>query len=119
MLAQAGLAVPPTLVTNDADAVRTFAKTAGELIVKPLAGSVVYESGGEARSGGRCCATSARRSWPSSRQTAHTRHPSPPDLAATPPVRTRHPVPDGPWPTRLTTTSDAGRGDVVLTCRHR
>ncbi|MEC3977725.1 hypothetical protein [Amycolatopsis sp. H20-H5] len=48
VLKQAGLAVPPTLVTNDADAVRGFAKEFGELIVKPLAEPVVYESGGEA-----------------------------------------------------------------------
>lgn len=48
VLKQAGLAVPPTLITNDADAVRGFAKEFGELIVKPLAEPVVYESGGEA-----------------------------------------------------------------------
>jgi hypothetical protein len=48
VLRQAGLAVPPTLITNDADAVRAFAETFGELIVKPLAEPVVYESGGEA-----------------------------------------------------------------------
>jgi ATP-grasp ribosomal peptide maturase len=48
VLKAAGLAVPPTLVTNDADAVRGFAKRFGELIVKPLAEPVVYESGGEA-----------------------------------------------------------------------
>lgn len=47
-LKQAGLAVPPTLVTNDADAVRGFATAFGDLIVKPLAESIVYESGGEA-----------------------------------------------------------------------
>ncbi|SFQ27967.1 hypothetical protein SAMN05421854_11081 [Amycolatopsis rubida] len=40
--------MPPTLVTNDPDAVRGFAATFGDLIVKPLAESVVYESGGEA-----------------------------------------------------------------------
>ncbi|WP_370950124.1 MvdC/MvdD family ATP grasp protein [Amycolatopsis sp. cg5] len=48
VLKQAGLAVPPTLITNDADAVRAFEKAFGELIVKPLAEPVVYESGGEA-----------------------------------------------------------------------
>jgi ATP-grasp ribosomal peptide maturase len=48
VLKHAGLTVPPTLVTNDADAVRGFAKEFGELIVKPLAEPVVYESGGEA-----------------------------------------------------------------------
>jgi ATP-grasp ribosomal peptide maturase len=48
LLKQAGLAVPPTLVTNDADTVRGFAGAFGDLIVKPLAESVVYEAGGEA-----------------------------------------------------------------------
>ena len=48
MLKQAGLAVPPTLVTNDPDAVRNFGAAFGDLIVKPLAESIVYESGGEA-----------------------------------------------------------------------
>lgn len=48
LLKRAGLAVPPTLVTNDPDAVRRFAAAFGDLIVKPLAESVVYESGGEA-----------------------------------------------------------------------
>ncbi|MGH4021235.1 MAG: hypothetical protein ACRDT0_18805 [Pseudonocardiaceae bacterium] len=48
LLKRAGLAVPPTLITNDADAVRGFAGTFGDLIVKPLAESIVYESGGEA-----------------------------------------------------------------------
>ncbi|MDQ3576423.1 MAG: hypothetical protein M3443_02225 [Actinomycetota bacterium] len=48
LLKQAGLAVPPTLITNDADAVRGFGAAFGDLIVKPLAESVVYESGGEA-----------------------------------------------------------------------
>lgn len=48
LLKRAGLAVPPTLVTNDPDAVRGFAATFGDLIVKPLAESVVYESCGEA-----------------------------------------------------------------------
>lgn len=48
MLKQAGLMVPPTLVTNDAGAVRDFAAVFGDLIVKPLAESIVYESGGEA-----------------------------------------------------------------------
>jgi glutathione synthase/RimK-type ligase-like ATP-grasp enzyme len=47
-LKQVGLTVPPTLVTNDAEAVRDFAAVFGELIVKPLAESIVYESGGEA-----------------------------------------------------------------------
>lgn len=47
LLKRAGLAVPPTLITNDADAVRGFAGTFGDLVVKPLAESVVYESGGE------------------------------------------------------------------------
>ncbi|MEU8416985.1 hypothetical protein AB0C24_29720 [Amycolatopsis japonica] len=47
-LKQAGLTVPPTLITNNADAVREFAERFGELIVKPLAEPVVYESGGEA-----------------------------------------------------------------------
>lgn len=48
LLKQAGLGVPPTLVTNDARAVRDFAEAVGDLIVKPLAEPVVYESGGEA-----------------------------------------------------------------------
>ncbi|MGH3543877.1 MAG: hypothetical protein ACRDSP_12970 [Pseudonocardiaceae bacterium] len=48
VLKHAGLAVPPTLITNDAAAVRDFAGTFGDLIVKPLAEPVVYESGGEA-----------------------------------------------------------------------
>ncbi|MFC3453358.1 hypothetical protein [Amycolatopsis speibonae] len=48
LLKRAGLAVPPTLVTNDPDAVRGFAAAFGDVIVKPLAESVVYESGGEA-----------------------------------------------------------------------
>lgn len=48
LLKQAGLAVPPTLITNNADAVRGFSAQFGDLIVKPLAESVVYESGGEA-----------------------------------------------------------------------
>lgn len=48
LLKRAGLAVPPTLITNDADAVRGFAAAFGDLIVKPLAESVVYESSGEA-----------------------------------------------------------------------
>ncbi len=48
MLKHAGLAVPPTLITKHADAVRDFAAAFGNLIVKPLAEPVVYESGGEA-----------------------------------------------------------------------
>lgn len=40
-----GLAVPPTLVTNDPDAVRGFADVHGELITKPLAYNSVTEDG--------------------------------------------------------------------------
>ncbi|MDT8915779.1 MvdC/MvdD family ATP grasp protein [Amycolatopsis sp. PS_44_ISF1] len=45
---RAGLVIPPTLITNDAQAVRAFAESVGDLIVKPLAEPIVYESGGEA-----------------------------------------------------------------------
>uniref|UniRef100_UPI003F499654 hypothetical protein n=1 Tax=Amycolatopsis sp. CA-096443 TaxID=3239919 RepID=UPI003F499654 len=48
VLKRSGLAVPPTLITSDPDAVRRFAARFGELIVKTLAEPVVYESGGEA-----------------------------------------------------------------------
>lgn len=46
-LRQAGLTTPPTLITNEAAAVRDFAATYGELVVKPLAEPVLWESGGE------------------------------------------------------------------------
>lgn len=47
LLRQAGLATPPTLVTNDPAAVRAFAATHGDLVVKPLAEPIVWEGGGE------------------------------------------------------------------------
>jgi hypothetical protein len=37
LLRQSGLAIPPTLVTNDPAAVRAFAAVHGDLVVKPLA----------------------------------------------------------------------------------
>lgn len=46
-LRQAGLTVPPTLVTNDPAGVRAFAAQYGHLVVKPLAEPVVWEGGGE------------------------------------------------------------------------
>jgi len=43
----AGLSVPPTLITNRADAVRRFARqTAGPIVVKPLGYASVLEAGG-------------------------------------------------------------------------
>lgn len=47
LLRQAGLAVPPTLITNNAAAVREFAAVHGDLVVKPLAEPIVWEGGGE------------------------------------------------------------------------
>ncbi|MGH3922411.1 MAG: MvdC/MvdD family ATP grasp protein [Pseudonocardiaceae bacterium] len=47
LLRQAGLATPPTLVTNDPAAVRAFAAAHGDLVVKPLAEPIVWEGGGE------------------------------------------------------------------------
>lgn len=47
LLGQAGLAIPPTLVTNDPAAVRAFAAAHGDLVVKPLAEPIVWEGGGE------------------------------------------------------------------------
>jgi len=43
---QLGMTVPPTLITNRADAVRGFAARHGDLIVKPLAEPIVEEAGG-------------------------------------------------------------------------
>ncbi|MEV0730617.1 ATP-grasp ribosomal peptide maturase [Polymorphospora sp. NPDC050346] len=40
-----GMAVPPTLVTNQAEAARKFAARYGDLIVKPLAEPIVEEAG--------------------------------------------------------------------------
>jgi ATP-grasp ribosomal peptide maturase len=48
LLRRAGLAIPPTLITNRPNSVRDFAAAHGELIVKPLTEPVVYEDGGEA-----------------------------------------------------------------------
>jgi ATP-grasp ribosomal peptide maturase len=42
---QLGMTVPPTLITNRAGAVRTFAARYGEVIVKPLADPIVEEAG--------------------------------------------------------------------------
>lgn len=47
LLRQSGLAIPPTLVTNDPAAVRAFAAAHGDLVVKPLAEPIVWEGGGE------------------------------------------------------------------------
>ncbi|MGH3695970.1 MAG: MvdC/MvdD family ATP grasp protein [Pseudonocardiaceae bacterium] len=47
LLRQAGLATPPTLVTNNPAAVRAFAAAHGNLVVKPLAEPIVWEGGGE------------------------------------------------------------------------
>jgi glutathione synthase/RimK-type ligase-like ATP-grasp enzyme len=47
LLRQAGLATPPSLVTNDPAAVRAFAAAQGDLVVKPLAEPIVWEGGGE------------------------------------------------------------------------
>lgn len=48
LLRQAGLATPPSLVTNDPAAVRAFAAAHGrDLVVKPLAEPIVWEGGGE------------------------------------------------------------------------
>ncbi|GAB1693682.1 ATP-grasp ribosomal peptide maturase [Krasilnikovia sp. M28-CT-15] len=41
--AQVGLRVPPTLVTNDPDAARVFAKAHGALIYKPLTGGILSD----------------------------------------------------------------------------
>jgi hypothetical protein len=46
-LRASGLITPPTLITNRAAAVRDFAATYGDLVVKPLADPVVWEGGGE------------------------------------------------------------------------
>ncbi|MGH3904291.1 MAG: hypothetical protein ACRDTE_08890 [Pseudonocardiaceae bacterium] len=46
-LRRAGLTTPPTLITNKAAAVRDFAVSYGDLVVKPLAEPVVWEGGGE------------------------------------------------------------------------
>ena len=46
LAAQAGLAVPATLVTNQADQLRCFAAEVGELVLKPLAEPIVHEGGG-------------------------------------------------------------------------
>lgn len=40
-----GLAVPPTLITNDPAAVHRFANEVGQLVVKPLAEPIVEEAG--------------------------------------------------------------------------
>lgn len=45
---QAGLAVPPTLITNDPDAARTFAKENGPVVYKPLR-STEYRKHGDLR----------------------------------------------------------------------
>jgi ATP-grasp ribosomal peptide maturase len=47
LLQQAGLATPPSLITNDPAAVRAFAAAQGDLVVKPLAEPIVWEGGGE------------------------------------------------------------------------
>ncbi|MGH3896934.1 MAG: MvdC/MvdD family ATP grasp protein [Pseudonocardiaceae bacterium] len=47
LLRQAGLTTPPSLVTNDPAAVRAFAATHRDLVVKPLAEPIVWEGGGE------------------------------------------------------------------------
>ncbi|MGH3852514.1 MAG: MvdC/MvdD family ATP grasp protein [Pseudonocardiaceae bacterium] len=47
MLRQAGLPTPPTLITNNPEAVRAFAAAQGDLVVKPLAEPIVWEGGGE------------------------------------------------------------------------
>ena len=47
LLRRAGLAPPPTLITNSATAVREFAAAHGDLAVKPLAEPIVWEDGGE------------------------------------------------------------------------
>lgn len=47
-LRQAGLTIPPTLITNKPDAVRKFADTYGPLGMKPLAEPIVWENDGEA-----------------------------------------------------------------------
>ncbi|GIG63695.1 ATP-grasp ribosomal peptide maturase [Longispora fulva] len=43
--ADVGFIVPPTLITNDAAAVREFAEATGDLVVKPLADPIVAEAG--------------------------------------------------------------------------
>lgn len=47
LLRRAGLAVPPTLITNTKSAVLEFAAAYGDLAVKPLAEPIVWEGGGE------------------------------------------------------------------------
>lgn len=47
LLRRAGLAVPPTLITNKKSAVLEFAAAYGDLVVKPLAEAIVWEGGGE------------------------------------------------------------------------
>lgn len=47
LLRRAGLAVPPTLITNQKSAVLEFAAAYGDLVVKPLDGPIVWEGGGE------------------------------------------------------------------------
>src|SRR5262245_11230460 len=47
VLRGAGLATPPTLLTNDPAAVCEFAAAHGDLVVKPLAEPIVWEGGGE------------------------------------------------------------------------
>ncbi|MGH3621257.1 MAG: hypothetical protein ACRDQ5_05620 [Sciscionella sp.] len=47
LLRHAGLATPPTLITNEPAAVREFAAAYGDLVVKPLAEPIVWEDGGE------------------------------------------------------------------------
>jgi ATP-grasp ribosomal peptide maturase len=42
--ARCGFTVPPTLITNDPDAVRTFAAEVGQVVVKPLDDPVVAEN---------------------------------------------------------------------------
>ncbi|GAA1720212.1 ATP-grasp ribosomal peptide maturase [Fodinicola feengrottensis] len=46
-LKHAGLAVAPTLITNNPADVRDFAAAYGDLVVKPLAEPIVWEDGGE------------------------------------------------------------------------
>lgn len=46
-LRRAGLTTPPTLITNKAVAVRDFAASYGDLVVKPLVEPIVWEGGGE------------------------------------------------------------------------
>lgn len=46
LAARCGLTVPPTLITNDPNAVIEFAADHGPLVVKPLAEPIVHEGGG-------------------------------------------------------------------------